>query len=89
MKEVNTMEYERDDIISFETAEGETLEFTILHEFYHDGSKYAVLKPADGADAALIAEVVDPEGPEEEFVPLPMKRQQALLDYLNRGGAED
>lgn len=83
------MENERDDIVSFEIDDGKTLEFTLLHTFYHDGSAYAVLKPADGGDAALIAEMVDPDGPEEAFLPLPMDRQQALLDYLNQGGSED
>ena len=83
------MNCNNEDIISFEAADGATLEFTVVYEFYHDGGKFAVLKPVDGADVALIAEITDPEGPDEEFVPLPMKRQQVLLDYLNREGAED
>lgn len=78
-------EMERDSIV-FETDDGSVMEFEVMHEFYFDGGMYAVLKSAANADDTLIAEVIDPLGPDEEFVPLPMQRQEQLLDYLRQSG---
>ena len=48
-----------------------------------------LLRPEGGAPGeALIAEIVDPMGPDEEYVPLPLARQQTLLEHLNREGFE-
>jgi hypothetical protein len=80
-------ERERDTVI-FETGGGTSAEFTVVHEFCHDGSMYAVLQKAGSPGDTLIAEVSDPLGPDEEFVPLPLSRQQALLELLRRSGSE-
>lgn len=77
------------DYIVFEKDDGTAMEFSVMHEFYHDGGMYAVLRSTANAEDTLIAQILDPLGPDEEFVPLPINRQQALLDYLNRGGAEE
>ena len=76
---------ENEELIVFETDDGSLLEFQVVYEFYRDGSKFAVLKPSNGSDEALIAEVSDPLGPDEEYIPLPLNRQKTLLDYLNEG----
>ncbi len=81
-------ERERDSVV-FETEDGTEMEFSVIHEFYYDGGMYAVLQRDGSAGDTLIAEVVDPMGPDEEFLPLPMDRQQTLLDFLSRGGAGD
>lgn len=81
-------EIERDTVV-FEDDDGSEMEFAVVHEFYHDGGMYAVLQRAGNAEETLIAEVMDPLGPGEEFIPLPMKRQQALLEFLSRSGAQN
>lgn len=83
------MEFGEQDTIVFEGEDGSTMEFTIVHEFNHEGGRYAVLKSTASAGDTMIAEIADPMGPDEEFIPLPMKRQQDLLDYLKRGAAEE
>lgn len=83
------MENNDQDFIVFEGDDGTKLEFTVVHEFRHGGGMYAVLRSAGDAGDTLIAEILDPLGPDEEFVPLPMKRQQELVEYLSRGGSED
>lgn len=82
------MDEREQDFIVFEADDGSVMEFTVMHEFCHDGQMYAVLQSTGNAGDTLIAQVIDPLGPEEEFVPLPIKKQQALLDYLNKGGTE-
>jgi hypothetical protein len=82
------MENREQDFIVFEADDGSSMEFSVTHEFYHDGSMFAVLQSVTNAGDTLIAEVIDPLGPDEEFVPLPIKRQQTLLEYLNKGGSE-
>lgn len=83
------MEEKELDTIVFEMDDGTELSFGILHEFNYAGGRYAVLRPEGGAPGeALIAEIVDPMGPDEEYVPLPLARQQTLLEHLNREGFE-
>jgi hypothetical protein len=89
MKGVISMEDRESDFIVFEAEDGSKLEFSVMHEFYHNGGMYAVLQNAGNAGETLIAEIVDPLGPDEEFVPLPLQKQQALLDYLRSGSEED
>lgn len=79
------MDEQERDSVTFEADDGTELEFNVIHEFYFDGGMYAVLQREGSTGDTLIAEVVDPLGPDEEFVPLPLARQQTLLDYLNRG----
>ena len=81
-------ERERDSVV-FETEDGSEMEFNVIHEFCYDGGMYAVLQRDGSTGDTLIAEVVDPMGPDEEFLPLSMDRQQTLLDFLSRGGAGD
>lgn len=76
------------DFIVFEKEDGTVMEFSVMHEFYHDGGMYAVLRSATNAEDTLIAQIIDPLGPDEEFIPLPIQKQQTLLDYLNKGGGE-
>jgi hypothetical protein len=83
------MENNEQDYIVFEADDGAMLEFTVMHEFRHGGGMYAVLRRTGDSGDTLIAEILDPMGSEEEFVPLPLKQQQELLDYLNRDGNED
>lgn len=83
------MENEEQDIIVFEAEDGSDMEFSVMHEFYYNGGMYAVLQRTGSADDTLIAEIVDPLGSSEEFVPLPLQRQQALLEYLKGGVEED
>jgi hypothetical protein len=89
MKGVISLEDKEPDFIVFEAEDGSKLEFSVMHEFYHDGGMYAVLQSAGNAGETLIAEIIDPLGPDEEFIPLPLKRQQALLEYLRGGSEED
>jgi hypothetical protein len=86
MKEVAAMDEQDRDTIVFEAGDGTAMEFTVMHEFYFDGGMYAVLQSAANAQDTLIAEIADPLGPDEEFLPLPLQRQQELLDYLGRDG---
>jgi hypothetical protein len=83
------MEGREDESVVFETEGGGAMEFTVLHEFVYDGGMYAVLQKAGAPGETLIAEISDPLGPDEEFIPLPLKRQQVLLDYLKRGHNEE
>jgi hypothetical protein len=83
------MEDPEKDSIVFEAPDGSAMEFTVMHEFYHDGFMYAVLQKAGSAGDTLIAQVTDPLGPDEEFVPLPLARQQELLERLRLGIEED
>lgn len=80
-------ERERDTVV-FDMGDGSSAEFIVVHEFYHDGSMYAVLQKAGSPGETLIAEVSDPLGPGEEFVPLPLARQQELLELLKKDGSE-
>jgi hypothetical protein len=83
------MEDRDQDFVVFETDDGAAMEFSVVHEFYHDGGMYAVLQRTGTSGDTLIAEIADPLGPDEEFTPLPLLRQQALLEYLSRGGCEE
>jgi hypothetical protein len=83
------MENREKDSVVFEAQDGSTLEFSVMHEFYHDGFMYAVLQRTGSAGDTLIAEIADPLGPDEEFVPLPLDRQQEMLEYLRKGGSEE
>ncbi len=77
------------DTIVFEMDDGTERSFGILQEFNYAGGRYALLRPEGGQEGeALIAEVLDPLGPDEEYVPLPLHRQETLLEYLNREGFE-
>jgi hypothetical protein len=89
MEGVRPMESPEKDSIVFEAQDGSTMEFTVMHEFYHDGFMYAVLERAGAPGDTLIAQVADPMGPDEEFLPLPLARQQELLERLRTGGEED
>jgi hypothetical protein len=83
------MESREDDIIVFETENGEKMEFTVMHEFCRDGLMYAMLQKAGSPGDTLIAEITDPLGPDEEFVPLDLKRQEEMLDFLRKGNSEE
>lgn len=78
-----------EDSVVFETEDGMKMEFTVIHEFHHDGGMYAVLQKAGSPGDTLIAEIADPLGPDEEFIPLPLKRQQEMVEYLKRGNNEE
>jgi hypothetical protein len=79
---------ERDSIV-FEADDGTSMEFTVMHEFYRDGGMYAVLQKAGSPGDTLIAEISDPLGPDEEFIPLAMPRQLEMVEYLKRNGNEE
>lgn len=83
------MEEDGRDVITFELDDGSALDFTVAHEFLFDGAMYAVLQSVSDDGGSMIAEIVDPMGPDEEFIPLPMDRQMEMLEYLKNGLEED